>query len=78
MTDNPSSSVPVSKERITAAAILESGVVYTGPHHAAIIHYVSRCAGIKPVKGEQGFVTSTGRFVDPQGSGRHRAGGGAG
>jgi hypothetical protein len=31
----------IHPERITAAAILESGVVYTGPHHATIIHYRS-------------------------------------
>jgi hypothetical protein len=50
-------------ERITAAAIREGRNVYTGPHHATIIHYIAKCAGITPVRGEQGFVTNTGRFV---------------
>lgn len=50
-------------ERITAAAIRIGPCVYTGPHHATIIHYVSRCAGMKPVTGEQGFLTDAGRFV---------------
>lgn len=51
------------QERIVAAAIQIGDNVFTGPHHATIIHYVSACTGMKPVKGEQGFVTGTGRFV---------------
>jgi hypothetical protein len=51
-------------EKIVAAAIREGACVFTGPHHATIIHYIVQCAGIKPVKGEQGFMTSAGRFVN--------------
>lgn len=51
-------------ERIVAAAIKVGPVVHTGPHHATIIHQVVACGGETPVRGVQGFVTSTGRFVD--------------
>lgn len=51
-------------ERIAAAAIKVGQVVYTGPHHASIIHQVVACGGETPVKGEQGFVTSFGYFVN--------------
>lgn len=51
-------------ERITAAAINQDGVIYTGAHHHHIIRTIATCAGIRPVTGAQGFITNRGRFVD--------------
>lgn len=53
-----------SPERIVAAAIKTGQNIFTGPHHSTIIHYMVACAKIKPVTGEQGFVTDQGRFVN--------------
>lgn len=51
-------------ETIVAAAIRREGVVFSGAHHHHIIHYVSKCLNIRPVTGEQGFLTSLNRYVD--------------
>lgn len=51
------------KKRIVAAAIREGACIFTGAHHSSIIRYVVECAEIRPVKGEQGFLTSEGEFV---------------
>ena len=58
--------VPMTGERITAAAIRQDGVVcYLPPparHHDIIAYIYGQTQ--KPVTGEQGFLTDTGRFVD--------------
>jgi len=50
-------------ERIVAAAIMQDGIVYTGTRHGFIIRDIHLMTGIKPVDGQQGFVTSKGEFV---------------
>lgn len=50
-------------ERIVAAAIWRDGVVFTGAHHHQIIRYAVVTLGIPTMTGEQGFMTSAGRFV---------------
>lgn len=53
------------RERIVSAAIKEGGVIYTGKNHAQIISYMVLGANLpKPITGDQGFYTSSGRFVD--------------
>jgi hypothetical protein len=53
--------------RIAAAAICQGGVIYQLPpparHHDIIRHMTSTLGIVPPVIGEQGFVTSDGRFV---------------
>ena len=55
--------MPVIPEKIKCAAIRDSwsGRVFTGPYHGAIFKQQPR--GILR-DGRQGFVTTTGRFVD--------------
>lgn len=50
--------------RITAAAIVQDGQMFTGRRHHEIISMIVRHMGIRPVTGKQGFVTNEGRFVD--------------
>ncbi len=55
----------VTKPYIRSAAIRRNdGFVHEGAHHCHIIRRVSEELGIRPVTGDQGFVTSDGRFVD--------------
>jgi hypothetical protein len=53
--------------RIAAAAICQGGVIYQLPpparHHDVIRHMTQDLGIAPPVIGEQGFVTSDGRFV---------------
>ena len=53
--------------RITAAAICQGGTVYQLPpparHHDIIRHMIDVVGLPPPVLGEQGFVTSDGRFL---------------
>ena len=54
-----------SDERIVAAAIMQRGKLYTLPapaRHPDIIRVIYAETG-RPVNGDQGFVTNTGRFV---------------
>lgn len=51
-------------ERIAAAAIRMNGVVFTGIRHHLIIHDMVHTGFCTQVHGEQGFITTTGRFVD--------------
>lgn len=50
-------------ERIEKSAVLFNGSIYTGKRHSDAIRSAAEATGIKPVTGEQGFVTSNGRFV---------------
>lgn len=50
-------------ETIIAAAVVHKGKVYQGKRHGLIIHEIVKETGDRPITGEQGFVTSTGRFV---------------
>ena len=54
-------------ERIAAAAILDKeGAVWTLPkpsRHCHIIHHMVECGLPSSYQCEQGFVTSTGRFI---------------
>lgn len=52
-------------ETIVKAAILHEGVVYEGMRHFQIIRDIVEKTGVKKVTGRsnQGFITSTGRFV---------------
>jgi hypothetical protein len=52
--------------KITAAAILERGRVWTGLRHHEIIRDIVAELGLEaaPILGEQGFVTDDGRFVE--------------
>jgi hypothetical protein len=53
------------RERIVSAAIKDKDTIYTGKSHAQIIGYMVSGAGLpKPITGDQGFYTSSGRFVD--------------
>jgi hypothetical protein len=57
------------KEHIVRAAIRHEGdgMVYSMPRpnrHPNIIALLVKMGSRKPIKGAQGFVTSTGRFVD--------------
>ena len=52
-----------TKELVREAAILQDGKIYTGKRHDIIISQIVRKTGKKPVTGEQGFVTNSGRFV---------------
>lgn len=55
-------------ERVVAAAVKVNGLVHSLPaparHHDVIGYIVRLKLAPKPVYGIQGFVTSTGRFVD--------------
>jgi len=51
-------------ETIEAAAILQNGKIYKGFRHHLIIRDIVKELNIKPVTGEQGFVTNSGRFVE--------------
>lgn len=58
-------------ETIERAAIRDdAGVVYSVPrpgrHHDVINHMIDDLKWAPPVVGEQGFTTSTGRFVNRQ------------
>jgi len=63
-------------ETIAAAAILHRGTVWSVPrpgrHHDVIARIRREAAGTLPVRGgeAQGFVTSTGRYVDRREGGR--------
>jgi len=48
---------------IKESAIVQNGVVYTGRRHHDVIRKIVETTGIRPVTGEQGFVTDDGRFV---------------
>lgn len=49
------------KERIVKAAVRKNGQVYTGKRHHEILNNIKPFGALKG--SEQGFVTSTGRFV---------------
>ena len=49
---------------IKESAIVQNGVVYTGRRHHDVIRKIVEITGIKPVTGEQGFVTDDGVFVN--------------
>jgi hypothetical protein len=49
---------------IVASAIKQGDKVYTGIRHSEVIRAIVEATGIRPVTGEQGFVTDTGEFVD--------------
>lgn len=54
-------------ETIVAVATLFDGVVYSVPQparHNHVIHLIATTLNILNVRGEEGFLTSTGRFVD--------------
>lgn len=52
-----------ASERIVAAAVLtDDGVIYAAPHHFQVHRLMARCAGISTA-GEQGFMTSSGKFI---------------
>ena len=55
--------VVTAQERINGAAIMQDGVLYTGRRHDFIIHDIVAMTGTRPVTGDQGFVTSEGRYV---------------
>lgn len=55
-------------EKIVAAAMVYNGVTCSLPapaRHGDIIHAIAKSLGEEhwPINGEQGFLTSTGRFV---------------
>ena len=50
-------------ERIEQSAILVNDCIYTGKRHSDAISSAAEKTGMKPVRGEQGFVTNAGRFV---------------
>ena len=50
-------------ERIEKSAVRHEGSIYTGKRHSDAINAAAEATGKTPVTGEQGFVTSTGRFV---------------
>jgi hypothetical protein len=57
------------KEKIIQAAIRKDGIVYTMPppaRHNNILHLCEELttSGLVMARGDQGFVTNTGRFVD--------------
>lgn len=43
--------------------MLFNGSIYIGKRHNDAIRKAVEATGIKPITGEQGFVTNTGRFV---------------
>lgn len=61
---------PAHTPYIRSAAIRQNGIVYEGAHHCQIIRRIAEEEGIRPVTGEQGFVTSAGEFVDRVQAGR--------
>lgn len=60
---------PARTPYIRSAAIRQAGRVWEGAHHCQIIGRIWDHTR-KPVTGEQGFVTSDGRFVDRVEAGR--------
>ena len=59
----------INSERILLAAIKTgdnqvSVSLHPESRHSEIIHHLARCGFETPIKGEQGFLTSTGRFVN--------------
>ena len=51
-------------KRIDCSAIKQpDGKVWTGKRHQHCIATIVQATGVKPVTGEQGFVTMSGRFV---------------
>lgn len=51
-------------KRIDCAAITQpDGRVWTGKRHHHCIATIIQATGVKPVTGQQGFVTTSGRFV---------------
>ncbi len=51
-------------EKIAYAAILQNGKIFTGFRHHLIVRDIVKELKIKPVTGEQGFTTDSGRFVN--------------
>lgn len=52
-------------ERLVAAAIRHDGRIYTGPRHRLILGVMARDGHTQvTARGEMGFVTSAGRFLD--------------
>jgi hypothetical protein len=51
-------------ERIVAAAILQGDQLYSGRCHGDIIYRISEDGGPRVLQDQQGFLTSTGRFVN--------------
>jgi hypothetical protein len=56
---------------IVAAAIRQSGKVYTGKRHCECISEMVALGYSTPIKGEQGFVDDTGAFLDRHAAGEH-------
>ncbi len=48
---------------IIQSAIIHKGKMYVGRRHHEIIHNIFIATGDRPITGEQGFVTSEGKFV---------------
>jgi hypothetical protein len=49
---------------IRAAAILQEGTLWEGARHCDIIASIVAAGTVRRVKGEQGFVTNKGEFLD--------------
>ena len=49
---------------IKEAAILYDGKIYTGRRHHEIIEYIHSLGNPCPIKGEHGFVTDEGEFLN--------------
>jgi hypothetical protein len=49
--------------RIVASAILQDGKVWTGKRHHNCIREIVDKTGIRPVTGQQGFVTDESKFL---------------
>ena len=56
---------------ITAAAIRQSGKIYTGKRHGEIISYMVSLGYVPPITGAQGFVDDTGAFLTRHEAGAH-------
>lgn len=60
---------------ITAAAIIQNGVLYSGipfkDRHHNVIRIIVDTAHIKPVTGEQGFIDEKGWFYDREEAAKH-------
>jgi hypothetical protein len=58
----------VGDEKLIGVAVLQKGTVYSLPrpkrHHDLMTHMAETLDMPVPIEGVQGFITSTGRFVD--------------
>lgn len=60
---------------ITAAAIIQNGILFVGEprkdRHHNLIGRIVKELNIRPVNGEQGFVDHTGKFYNREDAGQH-------